>query len=605
MKKAVTVLIFACLAFAGCGGGAPEGPAGGEAAPAAAGPEFGYPVAGEPWYHVMCALELESVPDGLADADWTVDRVLVDGARIRDFLVFQGGLEVDKHEVKAAKGKIALEVKARHVWLPGATMEMKVDLVEPGSGDIQILSASGKAPAGKGYWDPAWRSYLSLVLAEEHGFERRGYPVHATVGVLAGYLRSPDEIRVVRTDGTGPDVVYREVPSQVYDVVTWDDPQLLAAEEIDAATGEKVVRYHPTTTFSVAFLAEIGAREKATYLVFYDNPQAAKPAYATDLTVTRGRGLGRTVENEFYKIALHETSGVVHEIVEKTTGILLEHKLETNGAIHWNPDLYAPPHAWYHSSDWTDPEAKEIAGPVFYSLNLKGRLPQPEAVEIGLRYHFYAGSPVVIVESVLGVGRDVFVKALRNAEVVFNAEVFTKAAFKREGRTEILDFAASKKHPDHAAVLRPDTPWVTFFDEGKGVGFATLFLDQATPNLGGGQASLQQPYVYIQHGLWFYVSRGFVYSFGSNNQTRMLPVAAGSVYYDRSAWIAYPYPRKVGLGDYLDERFDALKWPLAVREDIGTYAESPEGWLVPILTEPFEEGVRDARGGKERRKRGS
>jgi len=573
-----------------------------EAVRAAAGTEFGYPAAGEPWYFVRGAFELAAVPAGLEEAAWTVDRVQVDGTRVRDFLVFQGGREVDKHAVKASGGKIACEIKARHVWRPGADIELKVDLIEPKSGDIQLLSASGKAPAGKGYWDPAWRNYLSLVLAEEHGFARTAFPVHATVGVLSNYLGSPDEVRVVRAEAAGRDVVYTEVPSQVYDVVKWSDEKLLTAEEIDAVTGEKVIRYHPTTTFSVAFLAEVGAKSRATYLVFYNNPGAAKPAYATDLAVAKGKGLGRTVENGFYKIVLHEVSGVVHEIVEKTTGILLEHKLETNGAIHWNPDVYAPPHAWYHSSDWTDPEAREVEGPVFYSLNLKGKLPQPEGIDIGLRYHFYAGSPVVMVESVTGIGRDLFVKALRNAEVVFNAEVFTKAAFKREGRTEILDFAASKMHPAHAAVLRPDTPWVTFFDEGKGVGFASLFLDQAAPNLNGGTATLQQPYIYIQHGLWFYVSRGFVYSFGSNNQTRMLPVAAGSVYYDKSAWIAFPYPKGEGLGGYLDDRYNALKWPLAVHEDIETYAESPEGWLVPILTEPFEEGVREAKGGKERRK---
>ena len=312
----------------------------------------------------------------------------------------------------------------------------------------------------------------------------------------------------------------------------------------------------------------------------------------------KGRGLGRTVENGFYRIALHETSGVIHEIVEKSTGILLEHKLETNGAIHWNPDVYAPPHAWYHSSDWTDPEATEVeAGPVFYSLNLKGRLPQPEGVDVGIRYRFYAGSPVVMVESVTTVGKDTFVMALRNAEVVFNKAVFTKAAFKRDGRTEILDFATAKVHPDHAAVLRPDTPWVSFFDDGKGVGFASLYLDMATPNLNGGPASLEQPFLYIQNGPWYYVSRGFVYSFATNNQTRMLPVKAGSVYYERNAWIAFPYPKTEGIGAYLDRRFGELKYPLAVMEDLETYKESPEGWVVPILTEPFEEGVKGATGG--------
>lgn len=612
MKRTGTYLfcLFICgavLAGLSCG----RGPKGTERAGSAPGraagasgtgaPQFGYPVAGEPWYFVKGPLVLEDVPAELRDAAWSVDRVEVDGTRIRDYLVYQDGREIDKLAVQARGGKIAIEVKARHVWHPGARAEMKVQLIEPRSGDIRMLAVSGTAPAGKGYWDPAWKNYASLVISEESGFTRKAYPVHATLGILANYLASPDEVRVVVGEKAGGDVVYREVPSQVYDVVTWNDPKVLGAEEMDAKTGEKVVRYHPTTSFGVAFLADVAANARATYLVFYNNPGAPKPAYATDLAVRKGKGLGRTVENAFYKITLHETSGVIDEIVEKSTGIKLEHKLETNGAIHWNPDVYAPPHAWYHSSDWTDPEAEEAAGPVFYSLNLKGKLPQPEGVDIGIRYHFYAGTPVVMVESVITMGKDTFVMALRNAEVVFNKAVFTKAAFKEGARTEILDFATSKRHPDHAAVLRPDTPWVSFFDEGKGIGFASLYLDMATPNLNGGLASLEEPFLYIQHGPWYYVSRGFVYSFATNNQTRMLPVKAGSVYYDRSAWLTFPYPKSEGIGAYLDGRFNELKWPLAVREDIETYKESPEGWVVPILTEPFEEGVKGATGGNRKR----
>ncbi len=44
-----------------------------------------------------------------------------------------------------------------------------------------------------------------------------------------------------------------------------------------------------------------------------------------------------------------------------------------------------------------------------------------------------------------------------------------------------------------------------------------------------------------------------------------------------------------------------LKYPLSVVEEIETYPESPEGWLVPILTEAFEEGVEDAIGGKKKK----
>lgn len=622
MRKMGTFLFISVifLLFAGCGrtpdgakagAGRKAGQTAGERAGAsspALSPgvaAFGYPVGGEPWYFVRGGLALAELPEGAgADAAWSVDRVVVDGERTRDFLVYQDGREIDKHAVKAARGRVAFEVKARRVWAPGAESEMTVDLVEPVSGDIRVVTAKGTAPAGRGYWDPAWKNYLALVVSEDHGFDRAAYPVHATLGILADYIRSADEVRVVRAERReGGDIVYTEVPSQVTDLVTWNDPAVLGIEEKDAATGAKVVRYHPTTSFDVAFLADVAARSKATYLVFYNNPGAAAPAYPAGLAVTKGKGLARTVENPFYRITLHEASGHIYEIFEKATGTTLEHKLETNGAVHWNPDVYAPPHAWYHSSDWTAPEAVETAaGPVFYAVNIKGQLPQPEGIDIGIRYRFYAGSPAVTVESVLTVGKDAFVMALRNAEVVFNKAVFTKAAFKRDGETEILDFAVSKRHPDHAVVLRPDTPWVSFYDEAKGVGFASLYLDMATPNLNGGQASLEQPFLYIQHGPWYYVSRGFVYSFATNNQTRMLPVKAGSVYYDRSAWIAFPYPKAEGIGPFLDARYNALKFPLAVSEDIETFRESPEGWVVPILTEPFEEGVKGATGGADRRK---
>ena len=44
-----------------------------------------------------------------------------------------------------------------------------------------------------------------------------------------------------------------------------------------------------------------------------------------------------------------------------------------------------------------------------------------------------------------------------------------------------------------------------------------------------------------------------------------------------------------------------FKYPLHIHEVIETYPESPEGWLVPILTEPFDEGVKGAMGVKKRK----
>jgi hypothetical protein len=180
--------------------------------------------------------------------------------------------------------------------------------------------------------------------------------------------------------------------------------------------------------------------------------------------------------------------------------------------------------------------------------------------------------------------------------------VFKNVAYKTmDGRVETIDLLRTRMHPDHVIALRPDTPWVTFTNQDKGVAFANLFLDLAMTNVEGGEASAEQPFIYIQNGPWYYLARGLVYSFGTNNQTRMLPVRKGSVYAERLAFYPYSFKKDQGYSAQADALFNMLKHPLSVMESIETYAEHPEGWVTPILTEPFEEGVEHAIGGKKKK----
>jgi hypothetical protein len=557
--------------------------------------EFGYPVGGEPWYFIKAAFRPGAEFRG---SDWKVGSVFVNGVRSRDFRLFQEGRELAGIVVR---GDVPFEVKARCFWAPGASHAVEIRLAEAKSGKARALRQSFVAPPGKGYWNADWRNYLALVVSEENGIARTNAPIHARVSVMTRALASPDEVRVVLAEPGEGGVAYSEVPSQVYDVVRWADEKLLSAPDKDVKTGAPVIHYHPTTTFSVAFPVDLEAGRTATYLVFYNNPAPPRRTYTSDLAVS-GQGLGKMIENSFYKIALQDKSGAIHEITEKATGIRLEHKLETNGAVHWNPDVYAPPHAWYHASDWDHPPATEVSGPVFYSLRRAMPLPFPEGVDVAVTYTFYAGLPYVVAETVTEIRKDFFGKALRGAEVVFNKEVFSRAAYKTvPGPVKVVDFATSRMHPDHAAVLRPDTPWVSFYDEAKRVGFASLFLDCALANVQAGPASQQQPFIYLQNGPWYYMSRVFVYSFGTNNQTLMMPIKAGSIYADRLAWLPFSFDPSRGFSEMLDAAYDALKNPLAVREYLETYPESPEGWLAPHLTEPFEEGVEGTLGGAKKK----
>ena len=550
--------------------------------------EFGYPAAGEAWYFIKAGFtNTAAIGKGL----WTIKNVSVDGTRARDFAVFQNGKETTSPEIN---GEAAFDLKIRWSWEKSQAYEIKIDLENAPSGKTIVLTQKAKAPAKKGYWNPSWKNYLSLILSEDNGYERINYPVHATVGILSNYLKSPDEIRIVAAQKKGEDIVYTEIPHQVYDVRTWNDPKITALVDKDEKTGKPISRYHPTTSLSLAFLANLRPHEKATYLVFYNNPGAKRAALKSSLKVA-GQGLGKTIENDFYKVILHPKSGTIYEVIEKSSNIKLEHKLETNGSVHWNPDVYSPPHAWYHCSDWVNPSYSEDIGPVFYSLRREAPLPLPKGIQVSITYYFYGGTPFILMESMMEIQNDIFVESLRNAEIVFNKAVFNKAAYRTiEGKLQTLDFASSRMHPKHAAVLRPDTPWVSFYSDVKGIGFASLFLDMALPNRHGGRASQQQPYIYIQHGPWYYMSRGFVYSFGSNNQTRMLPVKAGSIYYDKNAWIPFAFTKDKGFAGMLDRTYNMLKYPVGLMDDIETFAESPDGWIVPILTEPFEEGVKEA-----------
>jgi len=561
--------------------------------------EFGYPVEGEPWYFIKASF---TDMTALSKGTWRVTQITVTGTRSRDFLLYQGGEEVLGKDIQ---GQQPFEVKARFAWQGNQAYEIQASLENAKTKKTVNLTQELTSPALKGYWNPDWKNYLALVVAEENTVERLNYPVRATIGIFANYLKSGDEIRVVKAEHAANDVTYTEIPSQVYDQVTWADQKILSVEEKDEKTGERIIRYHPTTSLSIAFLANLKPKEKATYLVFYNNPGAPKAAYATDLKVLgagEGQPIGKTIENNFYKVTLNKKSGVIYEITEKSSKTLFEHKLETNGSIHWNPCLYSPPHTWTHTSDWENPPYVEVSGPVFYSIRITAPLPFYPQVLCSVTYHFYANAPYILVQTTIDVNENMFVQALRNGEIVFNKKVFQNVGYKTmDGRVEAIDLNRTRRHPDHVITLRPDTPWVTFYNQDKGVAFANLYLDLALTNVEGGEASAEQPFIYIQNGPWYYLARGLVYSFGTNNQTRMLPVRKGSVYSERIAFYPFSFRKEQGYSSQADTLFNMLKYPLSVLEAIETYAESPEGWVTPILTEPFEEGVDQAIGGKKKK----
>jgi hypothetical protein len=272
--------------------------------------------------------------------------------------------------------------------------------------------------------------------------------------------------------------------------------------------------------------------------------------------------------------------------------VLLEHKLESNGAVHWNPDIYSPPLPWVHASDWEQPEFEQHTGPLRHRTRRFAPLPHMNSVVANVTYEFYASQPYVIMSSFMEAQKELFVQALRNSEIVFNHAVLNEFVWEDPlGKIQSLKIETARKHPIHALEIPADTPWMAFINREKGVGFAAVTLARDNGNRFGQVPSETQPYYYVQNGPWIYWARPNVYPFGGLNFTRMMPVRAGSFYYEKNAWIPFRLAKGDSPFQELQRTRQALTHPLLVHEWMATDERTPDKWVMPILTVPFNEGV--------------
>ncbi len=540
-----------------------------------------------PYYHVVVQQqESDKTP-------MQVKRLAVNGKEVRQFVIRNGEAESFKNDIG---GKGDLTIIARHDWKPGGAFRIQVS-GEDAAKKAQKLEWSGTAHQGPdAVWDQKWQRYASVVLHERAGLQRRGEPVHLSLSLFADQVTDPKrEIRVVAVGGGR----LNEVACQVDNVTTWNRQELITKKEVDEKTGQPVIRYHATTSFDVAFAADVPAHAERVYLIFHDNPNAKPPKYPSPLRVY-GEGLGISVDNPTYRFGLAEQSGLIETVLlKRDVNLWFEHKLETNGAVHWNPGCYAPPHPWVHASDWDPPaEHRTITGPVFVRTERHGPLPHMKDVIATVAYTFYAYQPYMTVSTLLEVTADLHVKALRNGEIVFNHAVFDEFAWRNPSskpRTLVLDKA--RRHPQHALHIEADVDWLAFMSRKHGCAFGGIPLEVTYINRLGRRPAIQQPYIYVNTGPWVYWSRAVVYPFGSNNPTRMAPVPAGGLYHEQTAYL----PFVLGSSDLFQEIEAAaarLRAPLDVEVVMDTDPRTPRQWVMPILTAPFDEGVEEGIGGR-------
>lgn len=524
-----------------------------------------FPTREYPYYYVK--VEFPNL-----NKDFKVERVEGNNLWIRDYSVYNYDVQNYNNILHANANSTMV---ARFDWENGSSNFISVAL-KADDGEEIVLCTDFTAPDEGGYWNKQWKYYASVVLTEDKGVARDNEPVHTMLGVYTNRLTSlEDEVRMVGIDPFSG--IPCEVPCQIYESSSWSD-----------FTDKHC---QPTTTFDIAFLADVPANTGKVYLVFYGNPNASKPVYDTDLNVS-GEGLDLTIDNSFYKARLHEKSGAIEEIVLKQgVNAVFDHHLETNGALHWNPGVYAPPRTWTHASDWDPPENYIVEkGPVFTMTKRWGMLPQYPEVLCSVTYIFYANNPQIIISSTLQVLKDIGVVALRNGEIVLNHNVVKEFAWEKTsgeiGTTVVKD---RPRHPEMGLKIDRDTPWYALYNSESKAALGVVNVKASHMKHDGGLARVY-PFLYLQWGPWVYVARPLIYTFISNNPQRVLNVQANNSYYEKMVLIPFKLPNKE------EKRFELMKLykqklsePLRITTCMDTDERVPTEWVPPILLEEFEE----------------
>ncbi len=511
--------------------------------------ELGYPCPAMPFYHFIAEIKLPqpSIIEVEAAVNGKVLR-FTDLHRADD--IFNPDKPAISHRPPSAYGLSEDGTLYDHPhivgwvrWETGKTYDIRLTVrlkngIKNSKDDVFISSTTKvKAPEGNPVFDLAWKGYKAVVLSETAGVDRKGEPVEV---LLAFY---PDEaehlVRDIRVMAIDPrSHAYTEVPCQVYDI-----KKFLKADDLEPDVNGKPTReiplWMPTVTARVAFMADVSANTSKVFLVYYNNENALAKMYETDLRV-QGEAPGLRIDNNKYTIVLHPNSGHLDQITLKSKpDFPLFHRMETNGAIHWNPGIYIPPRPWTHTADWKPPQnVKFMAGPVISTAEMWGPLREIPEVDASVRYKFFPGVPYFISSTSMRINERVDCIALRNGEIVFKRELITHAAWYDAVRDKVIVYNVAEM-PDLADLtMEDDVPWITFYNEKSGIGFAGIQLKYSNVGLDS-SPRLLNPYMYITAGPWIYWARALSHSFMASNMQQMIPAVKGNIFAEEWAYLTY------------------------------------------------------------------
>jgi len=511
--------------------------------------ELGKPIPAIPFYHIKASV-------ALPHPSFIEAEMMVNGKTLRFLDLYRGNEAEDPQRppmVHRPPSGFALSqdntiyatptVVGWVNWMPGQAYEVKITVrlkkTVRSSKEDEVLTASQSitAPARDVLFDKNWKSYKSVVLSETAGIDRTA----ETVEVLLAFY--PDEAkdlkREIRVAAVDPRTFqHKEVPVQVFDIQEYLKEDDLAPDKTGKPSRD-IPLWLPTVTARVAFLADVPAKTSKVFLIYCNNQNALAKSYKTDLHVY-GEAPGLRIDNSAMEVVLHPQSGHLDQMILRSLPQYpLFHRKETNGAIHWNPEIYTPPLPWTHTSDWKPPaHVESMSGPVVAKTAVWGSLRDIPQVDASVRYEFYPNRPYFISETSLRINETMQSIALRNAEIVFERELMTHAAWFDVIRDSIVQYDVKNMTDLTDLKMEADVPWITFFNEENGLGFAGIQLNYSNAGLEN-SPRLLNPYFYITAGPWIYWARALSLSFLASNMQQMIPVPKGNFFSEKWAYLVY------------------------------------------------------------------
>lgn len=440
------------------------------------------------------------------------------------------------------------------------------------TGDGQTLvaqSAPATAPAG-GAID-GYSGYSVITVKERSGLARQGWPVTVGVPIRSGEVKDPHGyLYLVRYDSGFKN---EPVPFHVFDVVQPEiGPEIQA--QLDKSGGQSREQQR---LFQIGFPADLAANGAGTYLLYYGGTQGVlKRAIGATALTYRGENPGITLDSGEVTFGLNPKTGSLVNFAAQFSrrGQQYDFVQAAPLDIHYNPDVWAPPLSWGHTSGWDmgkpGPYAPAIditQSPYAYRSYRKGLMPRSNETVVDFVYTFFADMPFFYANSRMEFTLNTLVNAVRNSELVFSRGQMTHGVWADEKGNPREARVYDPDNPKHVfgqvAAVPPDTQFVGMFNELDGAGICLVNLGRYVESYSpaADPVNYWSEYYISDLGMWLdsdLPHYAFVYMTRPEIFYQTV-VPKGTVFEERNAVLVF----KVGKGK---QRYDdLLRWVKRLR----------------------------------------